>query len=112
MQETHIDYNSRIENDKYTWYHSGLNKIVEDGVFSSGVGFVINNKWLNYIKDIKPINDRLITLTLAYKRNLKIIPNRILKGILDGMLKGVLKEILKGVLKGKLKKNNLEAPNL
>ena len=57
LQETRSKQNTRESRKEYTWFFSGEGGRDE---WTAGVGFVINNKFLQYIQDIEPINDRLI----------------------------------------------------
>ncbi len=61
IQETRIKHNTKEARKEYTWYFSG-----ENGreTYTAGVGMIINNKYIQHIDDIEPINDRLMRLTL------------------------------------------------
>ena len=64
----------------YTFYFSGNpeNKNAAGDVHHythAGVGIVINNELLNYIKEIEPINDRIMSITLGYTVPITIICN-------------------------------------
>ena len=61
LQETRNNQNSRETMNNYTWFFSGEGGRKEDTV---GVGMVIRNKFMQYIDDIVPINDRLMYLTI------------------------------------------------
>ena len=41
----------------------------------AGVGIVINNELANYIREIEPINDRIMSITLGYTVPITIICN-------------------------------------
>ena len=45
----------------YTWVFSGEGGRTE---YTAGVGMVISNKFMQYIEDIEPINDRIMYATL------------------------------------------------
>jgi len=64
VQDTKVKFNQKERKTKYTWFNSGENPIYSQKPFSSGVAFVIRNTYLNYIKEITPVNDRIITMTL------------------------------------------------
>jgi len=64
LQDTRLIFNQKERRNKYTWFNSGENPMYKQKPFSSGVAFVVRNTYLNYIKDIMQINDRMITLTL------------------------------------------------
>ena len=68
IQETKIDYNEKLTNKYFTWYHSGLNRMRPEGQMVSGVGIIINNKIANYITDVEPINDRVIKIEIEYRK--------------------------------------------
>ena len=70
MQETHISENSQESRQKYTWYFGGSEAKEKT---TKGVGFVVDNKWKQYVKDIKPKTDRIISMTLRAKPTLTII---------------------------------------
>ena len=59
LQETHSDMDSRESRGSYTWYFSGEKKLVDDQ-WKAGVGVVIDNKHLQHVVDVEPINDRII----------------------------------------------------
>ena len=63
LQETRIDTNSREARGAYTWYMSGEIK-QKEGKYTAGVGFVINNKFINYIEDVIPHTERLMQIKL------------------------------------------------
>ena len=73
MQETHINQTVVETRKEYTWYYAGNNEKGEEGNNFAGVGFIIKNLLINYIKDIKPINDRIIVITMGYAMPLTII---------------------------------------
>ena len=56
LQETHISKNHKWKTKHFTWFHSGgENKFYDynaDTHYYTGVAFVINDNWLNYIIDI------------------------------------------------------------
>jgi len=64
LQDTKLKFNQKERKNKYTWFNSGENPLYVQKPFSSGVAFVIRNTFLNYVKEITPVNDRIITLTL------------------------------------------------
>jgi len=64
--ETKINKNQKEIREKYTWFFSGENRIKEDGKFVTGVGILIKSTLNNYIKEVIPVNDRIITITLNY----------------------------------------------
>ena len=64
--ETQINKNPKEIRETYTWYFSGENRIKEDGKFVTGVGILIKSTLNNYIKEVIPVNDRIITITLNY----------------------------------------------
>ena len=71
IQDTHQTINSVENRNNYKWFHSG-EKNGEEGSRYAGVAFVVHNELLNYIKDIEPINDRMIVLTLGYAMEITI----------------------------------------
>ena len=64
IQDTRVIHNQKERTNTYTWFNSGENPIYKQKPFSSGVAFVVRNTYLNYIKEITPVNDRIIVLTL------------------------------------------------
>ena len=61
LQETRNNQNSRETRKNYTWFFSGEGGRKD---YTAGVGMVIRNKFMQYIEDIVPINDRLMYLTI------------------------------------------------
>ena len=55
LQETHSANNTRESRKQYTWFFSG-----EGGreAWTAGVAIIVNSKFLQFIKDIEPIDDR------------------------------------------------------
>lgn len=74
IQETRSERNTREARKEYTWYFSGENGREE---YTAGVAFIINNKWTQYIEDVEPYTDRLMTITLNAKLPLTIINTHI-----------------------------------
>ena len=72
IQETHQTINSWENRKNYKWFHSGEEN-GKEGSRHAGVAFIVHNELLNYIKDIEPINDRMIVLTLGYAMEITII---------------------------------------
>ena len=72
LQETHSANNSREARGNYTWFFSGEKK-QEGTEWSAGVGIVVENKYVQYIEDIEPINDRIIRMTLNGKMPVTIL---------------------------------------
>ena len=70
IQETRIKHNTREARKNYTWYFSGEQGRQQKDGYTAGVGIVISNKQTQHIKDIEPISDRLMYITL--KGNLQI----------------------------------------
>lgn len=62
LQEANTKLDYQDTRKEFTWFFSGTNTS-EDR--THGVGIVISNQLLNYMADIQPINDRLVTLTLG-----------------------------------------------
>ena len=73
LQETHIELDQREERKRYCWYFSGTAKHTKGQRYEAGVGFAINRKIAGCIEDIKPINDRLCSLTLRGTVSINII---------------------------------------
>ena len=71
LQETRIGQDSRESRKEYTWYFSGEKH--KDKKKVHGVGCVINNKIIQHIEDIEPINERIMTVTLKAILPIKII---------------------------------------
>ena len=61
LTETRGNQNTRETRKQYTWFFSG-----EEGrsEYTAGVAIVIQNKFIQYVDDIEPIDDRLMYLTL------------------------------------------------
>ena len=72
IQETHQTVNSIERRKNYKWFYSG-EKGGKEGSRYAGVAFVVHNEMLNYIKDIEPINDRMMILTIGYSMETTII---------------------------------------
>ena len=70
LQETRIKTNSRESRKEFTWYFSGENG---RDTYTPGVGFVINNTYIQHVRDIEPINDRIIVLSLRHTPDLTLI---------------------------------------
>ena len=71
LQETHVNMNVREQRKHFTWFFAGsVDKKDSTGKrvlnTEAGVAIILNNELLNFIWDIQPISDRLITLTLGY----------------------------------------------
>ena len=67
MQETHASINTREIRKHYTWFFAGENPGEHNRAHTeAGVAIVIDNNWRNYIWDIQPYSDRLISITLGY----------------------------------------------
>ena len=69
LQETRIGTNSKEARGAYTWYMSGEvkpkeDKYTNDNFTWAGVGFIIDNKFTQYIEDVIPHTDRIIQLKL------------------------------------------------
>ena len=64
VQETHVGVNAKETRDTHTWYFSGEEKCRIG--YTAGVGFVIDNDYIQYIDDIEPVNDRLCVLRLRH----------------------------------------------
>ena len=73
IQETNLDTNQIEKRAKYTWYTSGEIRLEPEGTFSTGAAIVIRSKWEAYIKEVTPINDSTITMTLNGSLPLTII---------------------------------------
>ena len=84
LQETRIDTNSRESRGEHTWYMSGEIKIIarEDN-YTAGVGFVINNKYIKYLEDVIPYNDRAIQLKLKGTCNINLINKSLLAKLVE-----------------------------
>ena len=72
LQETHVNLNVREQRKHFTWLFAGdVDKKTVDGKLTpnteAGVAIVIDNELLNFIWDIQPISDRIMTLTLGYR---------------------------------------------
>ena len=72
LQETRHNQNSKETRKQYTWFFS------EEGArkeYTAGVGIVISNKYLKYIKDVEPITDRImyVTLNAAVEINIVVV---------------------------------------
>ncbi len=63
LQETHTAVDSRETRGSYTWYFSGEKKLLEEQ-WTAGVGVVIENKHIQHITDVEPINDRTIRIMI------------------------------------------------
>ncbi len=63
LQETHTAMDSREARGNYTWYFSGEKKLIEEQ-WTAGVGVVIDNKHVQHIMDVEPINDRVIRIMI------------------------------------------------
>ena len=61
LQETRNNKNSRETRKNYTWFFSGEGGRTE---YTAGVGMVIRNKFMQYIDDIVPINDKRMYATI------------------------------------------------
>ena len=70
IQETRSKQNTRESRKQYTWFFSGEGGREE---YTAGVAIIINNKYLQYVKDIEPIDDRLMYLTLNGRIDTTII---------------------------------------
>ena len=70
IQETHNGGNAREIRKQYSWYFSGGE---EEGAIHHGVGIVISNKLRNYVKDIEPINERIMIAHIHGAIDLHII---------------------------------------
>ena len=57
LQETRNNQNSRESMNNSTWFFSGEGGRKE---YTAGVGMIISNKFMQYIEDIEPIDDRLM----------------------------------------------------
>ena len=80
LQETKINLNAKEQRTHYTFFFSGdTTNLKQNGDINdythAGVAIVISNELLNYIQDINPINDRIMTITLGYVKPLTIICN-------------------------------------
>lgn len=60
IQETRETNNKQILTKEHTWYFPGNQTNIEH----HGVGMIIRNELRNYVKDVIPINSRLIILIL------------------------------------------------
>ena len=69
VQETYIGANKQTTNQNYTWYYSG-NKQEH---CRHGVAFVIRNELKNYIKDIIPINERIMVVKFEGTIDMNIV---------------------------------------
>ena len=70
IQETFVNTTCIETRKNYTFYFSGdgnrsNTKGEVDKYTPAGVGIVINNELRNYIEDIDPINDRIMSITLG-----------------------------------------------
>ncbi len=63
LQETHSAWDSREARGNYTWYFSGEKKLLEEQ-WTAGVGVVIENKHIQHVEDVEPMNDRMIRLAI------------------------------------------------
>ena len=61
ITETHINTNNKETRKEYTYYFSGGD--TKQHHFA-GVAIIVKNKLINYMEDIQPINERLMTITL------------------------------------------------
>ena len=80
LQETKINISCMEQRKNYTFYFSGNPEIKNaagevNHYTHAGVGIVINNELLNYIREIEPINDRIMSITLGYTVPITIICN-------------------------------------
>ena len=68
MQETHVNMNVReMRKSGYTWFFGGdVDNPLKGQHTEAGVAIVIHRDLSNYIWDIDPISDRIITITLGY----------------------------------------------
>ncbi len=65
LQETKIAENKQESSrPDDTWYFSGENKTCTTSVFEAGVAIVLANPVKKYLKEIEPISDRLMSITL------------------------------------------------
>ena len=69
IQETKSAQNKRENRKDYTWYFSGN----DENRCHHGVGFVVRNDLAKHIKDIEPINERLMYITLDSTLPINII---------------------------------------
>ena len=68
------DKQSKTEQRRnYTWYTSGHVKTHDRSTDATGVGFVIHNKLKYYVKDIEPVCDRMMRLSLHGAPDLHLI---------------------------------------
>ena len=68
LHETRIGINSREARKEYTWYFSGEKS--RETNYTAGVAIVIANDWVKFIIDTRPINDRIISITLKGKKGI------------------------------------------
>ena len=71
IQETHVGTNSKETHKEHTWYFSGEVRSREG--YTAGVGFVIENRFLQYVEDVEPVNDRLCLLRLRHAAPITLI---------------------------------------
>jgi len=64
LQETQIDSNSQERKRSVHWFFSGSPCISTQQRFVTGVGVVFAQAFMKYVKDVTPINDRCIKITL------------------------------------------------
>ena len=63
VQETHIPTSHQEVRKHYTWYFSGASTDPQKAIHT-GVAIVVANDFRNYVKDVEPINDRIMAVTL------------------------------------------------
>ena len=71
IQETHVGTNSKETHKEHTWYFSGEVRSREG--YTAGVGFVIENRFLQYVEDVEPVNDKLCLLRLRHAAPITLI---------------------------------------
>lgn len=104
IQETHLGEDTREVRKHYSWFFSGG---VEQGTIHHGVGIIVNSKIRPYIKDIEPINERLMSITLSGKIDLHVIATYAPTAAAPTIQKEEYYEQLKKHVKPKLKQGVL-----
>ena len=73
IQESHIKENAREVRKRYTWFFGGAPVKSLHDRYSTGVGLIVKNGMVNNIREVRPVNDRLMTMTIMQTVPLNII---------------------------------------
>ena len=68
LQEAHIETSHRETRKDTTWYFSG-----EEGHVNAGVAMVIDNDYKQYVRAVKPVNPRIMSMETKGKPGLMLI---------------------------------------